>query len=681
MDVQNTINALSTIQTVGGVTVAGVQGAWQVTFNQFGNQPDILAVTNDGANVLRGSMGDDFLVGMGGNDYYAFLDGWDHDTVIEDADGGADSLNFFAYLGDTISYSDAPVLHDLYFQLDDDPGGWDTAADTDELTNMVRFTPRQLEYIFGGEGWDSLATLNQNSLFDIDGYPTDTDPLFTPRAFPRMISPEDRNTFHALDEDYYLEFVNVEKLIAGSQIDAFVLYQTMDNFAMYGGPGDDVFIFEKGVGLTDDHGTLESTIDGQGGRDTLNYYCYTTTVFVDLSTGQASNVTANATDRVVGIENLVGGSQDDIFVGDESDNVFIGRDGNDTMTGGLGNDTFVFEEDWGDNDIVVDAEGNDTVSFAGYTITGYTFLSSIRPICDWNCNDLLYFQAAAVDLTFYINTDGIVVEDVSGNSVRYSGNLMENLTGGEGFDDFVFADNATLPGTINGLTGDDTLDYSAYLTGREVLLTSFGDQTGFNGEELSLGIGFENIEDIIGSASVDDSITGMDAIATFTINADINLYTSKNTLTTIDHNLTFTDFEYVQGGGLEDTFNFVATNPEVLEYLGGAGNDFFVLLGTYLNPVIVPGKINGQGGNDTLDYSNWWTISGVDVNLAHTTATAIFGGAVGGVAGVETVIGTDYADILIGDIWANIFYALGGDDLLIGAEVNDILYGGSVSDI
>jgi hypothetical protein len=162
----------------------------------------------------------------------------------------------------------------------------------------------------------------------------------------------------------------------------------------------------------------------------------------------------------------------------------------------------------------------------------------------------------------------------------------------------------------------------------------------------------------------------MDAAATFTIHSSINDYS-------VDSNfLAFTEFEYVSGGGLNDLFNFVATNTEILEYLGGAGDDVFALIGN----ILVPGKINGQGGTDTLTYAGF-TTSGVLVNLAAGTATAIHNGLAGGLSGIENVIGSIFADTLIGDIWNNLLDGNDGDDLLNGAEGNDELLGGLGSDI
>ena len=139
--------------------------------------------------------------------------------------------------------------------------------------------------------------------------------------------------------------------------------------------------------------------------------------------------------------------------------------------------------------------------------------------------------------------------------------------------------------------------------------------------------------------------------------------------------LGFTGFEYVKGGNANDTFNIMAANQQIKEYQGGAGDDTFKLFGL----VTVPGLINGDGGTDRLDYSAYGR--GVLVNLASHLAQAIFGGADGGIFGIESVIGSNFADTLIGDENDNTLEGLDGDDIIIGGPGDDLLKGGLGSDI
>jgi pimeloyl-ACP methyl ester carboxylesterase len=72
-------------------------------------------------------------------------------------------------------------------------------------------------------------------------------------------------------------------------------------------------------------------------------------------------------------------------------------------------------------------------------------------------------------------------------SVDFSG--IENLTGGNAADTFIFDDNGSITGAIDGSAGDDTLDYSDYTAWADVNLTA---------ETATATNGVSNIENVIG---------------------------------------------------------------------------------------------------------------------------------------------------------------------------------------
>ena len=172
----------------------------------------------------------------------------------------------------------------------------------------------------------------------------------------------------------------------------------------------------------------------------------------------------------------------------------------------------------------------------------------------------------------------------------------------------------------------------------------------------------------IGSALSGDEITSMDEASTFGIYSESG--TSQVTTGAVNAAVQ-TVSSTSSGGGADDRFEFVEQNDEIIEYRGGAGDDIFVLS----DDVVVGGKINGQGGNDTLDYSAYG--SAVSVDLETGTATNILGK----LASIETVLGSAFGDILIGDNWNNYLFGNDGDDLLIGGAGDDLLDGGAGSDI
>ncbi len=173
-----------------------------------------------------------------------------------------------------------------------------------------------------------------------------------------------------------------------------------------------------------------------------------------------------------------------------------------------------------------------------------------------------------------------------------------------------------LTASINGKGGSDTLDFSAYTTAVNVLLTGLGGTDGFNGATSGatnpITGTFSNINVIHGTAS--GSLTGINTAATWDLGA--GTYTSTNVLS-------FTGFStLVAGTGAGDTFDIDANVAYTLD--GGTGADKFV----FSNGDVLTGSIDGKGGNDTLDFTAYTTA--VNVNLSAIGATDGFNGSTSG---------------------------------------------------
>lgn len=98
-----------------------------------------------------------------------------------------------------------------------------------------------------------------------------------------------------------------------------------------------------------------------------------------------------------------------------------------------------------------------------------------------------------------------------------------------------------------------------------------------------------------------------------------------------------------------------------------AGDDIFVVLSSdnSLN-------IDGEEGNDTVDYSNLSTSIGVNLSIHETQRNNVSDTLIN----IENIIGTNLGDGIFGDNNNNIFFGMGGQDLIIGGLGNDQLYGG-----
>ena len=91
---------------------------------------------------------------------------------------------------------------------------------------------------------------------------------------------------------------------------------------------------------------------------------------------------------------------------------------------------------------------------------------------------------------------------------------------------------------------------------------------------------------------------------------------------------------------------------------GGAGND--TLVGGAGND-----SLDGGADSDTVDYQLDGGTGGVTVDLVGGTATDSFGNT-DTLTSIENVVGTDLADMIVGDAGANILTSLGGKDTLTG---------------
>ncbi len=248
-------------------------------------------------------------------------------------------------------------------------------------------------------------------------------------------------------------FGQIELLYGGALVDTFNITGTGNAVSLRGGAGSDAFIFADGAAIT-------GGIDGQGsGNNTLDYSAYITPVLVNLHANSVLGMdpfTAIGTAGVINIQDVLGGSNDDILIGSSDDNILAGNGGSDHLQGRVGDDTYIFGDNWGTNDTLIENAGEGT--------------------------DTIDFSAATVDLSFTLGS--VIVTDAGGNKVTHTGHNVERLVGGSGADQFIFSANGvTLAGgvgTIDGRGGVDTPNYSAYTRSVTVNLKG-GVSTGTGG--------------------------------------------------------------------------------------------------------------------------------------------------------------------------------------------------------
>jgi Ca2+-binding RTX toxin-like protein len=123
-----------------------------------------------------------------------------------------------------------------------------------------------------------------------------------------------------------------------------------------------------------------------------------------------------------------------------------------------------------------------------------------------------------------------------------------------------------------------------------------------------------------------------------------------------------------------------------MQFAGGAGND--TLVGGSGNDVLSGGtgadELEGSGGNDSLDggpdgdtVAYMTAPAAVTVDLPTRTAR---GHGTDVLAAIEHVLGSPFADVLVGDSFDNLLRGAGGNDFVTGRGGNDTLDGGAGND-
>ena len=435
-----------------------------------------------------------------------------------------------------------------------------------------------------------------------------------------------------------------------------------------GGAGNDIF---KGGGGADQ-------FIGGAGMDTVSYDDSTVGVTLNLKTGVNSGIAAG--DVYDSIEAISGSKYNDTFIADGR--VFA-------FNGGLGGFDTV---DYSSSSAAVNVDIRPGTGLAGVggDAQGDT-LTEIDKVIGSSFNDTFTaaaisfatFEGGAGDDIYFVNGGGVTIIEQAGggnDEVRVSwkdhtlaanierltyvgtgsftgvGNDSDNIiTGGAGND--IFKGGGGADQFIGG-AGMDTVSYDDSTTGVSINL-----KTGVN-SGIAAGDTYNSIEAMTGSKYNDVFVGNSAAIA---INGGLGLdmvsYESSDSAVTIDLKTnanagdaagdTFAGIEIFQGTRFADTFLGSTANDN---FVGGAGADVF----------------DGREGIDTVWYAN--NATAVNINLQ--TGVSQGGDAEGDVfINIESLIGTNFNDTLIGNAAANGLEGGLGNDVIYGGDGNDVIYG------
>lgn len=379
---------------------------------------------------------------------------------------------------------------------------------------------------------------------------------------------------------------------------------TFNNFLVVGGTSSDDFRFSSG-------GQIAGSIIGGGGTNKVTGAAAAANTWtLDSATGGSITV-GGLTTNFSGIQTLLGGGVVDTFTPNAS---FTGN-----IDGGAGANTIDWSTSGAAHDVTLTALGT-TVGFQG-TVTG------IGGGFD-DITALVNPGAFPGTLTGANLVNAWTISGADTGSVTSGGRTMAytnfaNLAGGTNADTFAFT-TGSQTGAVAGGSGTDTLDWSAFATGRTVVVTAL-DATGASGTEASIAGGFIGIESIANRTGAAGQLTGPNATNTWTINA-----ANGGTLASGAGTLTFADFPTLVGG--TDADSFVVTR----------------------NAAGTIGHVDGSSGTDTLSFAG-------NAGVASLTVTG--SGTVDGVQGTEHFLATGFDNI----------------DVAVGSAGTDTLTNGGVA--
>lgn len=227
-----------------------------------------------------------------------------------------------------------------------------------------------------------------------------------------------------------------------------------------GGVGDDELIAGDGDD-TFHPGTGDDIVEGGGGTDRLTYQerdlMEPRAVRVDLQTGVAGALAGGERDILNGIEDVVGTTDDDVFLGDARDNTFIGYGGYDRVDGGPGNDLFWTGSGYGHADYssrpgpldITVADDPATRGYARITVTAADGTSEVDRF-----GRLGWVRGTSADDVMRASRPAGLVGGPGDDTITGSSGA-DALTGEDGDDHITAGDGDDV---ISGGAGDDVLD-------------------------------------------------------------------------------------------------------------------------------------------------------------------------------------------------------------------------------
>jgi Ca2+-binding RTX toxin-like protein/GH24 family phage-related lysozyme (muramidase) len=664
--------------------------------NLIGSSYNDTLIGNSTVNNLNGGLGNDLLIGGAGAD---IIDGGDGNDTVSYV-GSSTAVNVSLLRSTAQSGGDA--AGDILSNIENIVG----SAYNDTLTgnsgaNVIDGGAGN-DTINGGLGNDTVTGGTGANIFVINKDAGSSDIITdfstsvvgeyislqgftTPVDFAHLnISQSGSNTIITLENSQTVTLQNVLKnslTMANIGAASSVITGTSGNDVLNGTVGDDII---NGLAGNDtisggagddliDGGAGVDAIDGGDGVDTVSYASSSLVVNVNLgiTTSQgwgASGETIKNVENLIGSafndylyannsgstihggdgnDRIYGGSGNDILYGDAGNDTFYAGDGDDTIYGGDGNDAIYSQ---GGNNLLIGGAGADALNgFTGVATASYAASAS----------------GVNINLTTNVNSGGDAQGDSIAGVPSIIGSAFDDTIIGDGFSNNLYggAGNDLLAGMgyggnrLDGGEGIDTVSYASSAAVSVNLAITTAQGWGASGDIIV------NVENLIGSAFAD-------ALSASAGGSTISGGAGNDTITGKAGN----DILY----GNEGNDLFYGGDGDDIIY-GNDGND--MLYGQGGNNILIGGAgadgLNGFTGVSTASYAT--SASGVNVNLATNINSG--GDAEGdSIAGVNNLTGSDFDDILTGNLSANIISGGAGNDIIEGGAGADSIDGGAGTD-
>ena len=397
-------------------------------------------------------------------------------------------------------------------------------------------------------------------------------------------------------------------------------YEKIEN--LEGGDGDDQFVIADMVAIP---GTVNG---GAGGNDTLNF----SNVIATAVTVTATSLSANNgfTGVVTGTPSLINGGAADGFL---NINAVVGTGNNDTLEGQVLN-----------GGIPVDGTFNLSASSG-------TFVANLRTL---NFSDFNVFTGGNANDTFNVNSSRSATLSGSGGAdavnLAAGAVLSGNVSLGNGDDTLSLGDGADIDSgsDVEFGAGNDSLEFTAYTSPRDIRLDAQGAVDGYDGQEALLSFSFNDVNTIAGGSATDSltGVAGQNSRWEITTLAGASIY--RDSADTA--RLTFSEIDDLTGSDAgDDAFEFLAGATGTYVVTGGVGAGADQLTATDAADLTISGQDSGTGtvGTANVTFNSTESLAGGNAADQFTFSNAgSLTGRIDGGGGEDTLTGDDDGNVV-----------------------------------